>query len=276
MRVRNYSVRVAMAAAVIAPATLPVTAAAQQRQVDTRAFEWSAKLDQGAWVRVANVNGGITVGRANGDRVEVVASKSWRRGDPKDVTVEVKRIGPNGRDVIICALYHENSTCTERGIQSRDNDGWRHRNTDVMVQFTVLLPAGLNVSTGTVNGGIRVDGATAEVKASTVNGGVEAYSSGGPVSATTVNGSIKASMSQLDGDADLRYTTVNGSVVLELPRDANADIEMRTVNGRLRTDFPIQLRGRIDPRHIEAQLGKGGRRIRITTVNGSVELRERP
>lgn len=275
MRVRNYPLLVAIAAAVIVPAAVPVAARAQDRQHDPRAFEWSAKLDQGAWVRVANINGGITVGHANGDRVEVVAAKSWRRGDPKDVTVEVKRIGPNGRDVIICALYNENSTCTERGIQSRDEGGWRNRNNDVMVQFTVLLPSGLNVSTGTVNGAIRVDGATAEVKATTVNGGVEAYSSGGPVSATTVNGSIRASMSKLEGDADLKYTTVNGSVVLELPRDADADIEMRTVNGRLRTDFPIQLRGRIDPRHIEAQLGKGGRLIRITTVNGSVELRER-
>lgn len=272
MRTRTLFNVAALGAALLAPAAV---AGAQGRQTDARAFEWSAKLDEGAWVRVANINGGITVERG-GDRVEVIAAKSWRETDPREVTIEAKRIGPNGRDVIICAIWNENSTCTERGLQSTGDRGSRNRRNDVAVQFTVRIPAGINVSVGTVNGGVRVDGATAEVKASTVNGAVEAYSTGGPVSASTVNGSVRASMSKLEGDTDLRYTTVNGSVVVELPKDANADIELSTVNGRLRTDFPIRLQGRINPRHIEAQLGKGGRLIKVSTVNGSVELRERP
>ena len=273
MRFRTLVIAAATGAAIVPGAD----AGAQGRQVDTKAFEWSAKLDNGAWLKLANINGGITVARGTSDRVEVIAAKSWRDTDPKEVTIEVKRFGPGGRDAIVCALYTESSTCTENGIRSeRDDRIWRNRKNDVMVQFTVLLPAGVNVSAGTVNGGVRIDGATASVKASTVNGAVEAYSSGGPVTATTVNGSVRASMAKLEGDADLRYSTVNGSVVVELPKGVDANIELSTVNGRLRTDFPIQLQGRINPRHIEAVLGKGGRLIKVSTVNGSVELRERP
>jgi hypothetical protein len=49
---------------------------------------------------------------------------------------------------------------------------------------------------------------------------------------------------------------------------------MRTVNGRVSSDFPLTLSGRINPRHIRATVGKGGRRLRFSTVNGSVDLRK--
>jgi hypothetical protein len=35
------------------------------------------------------------------------------------------------------------------------------------------------------------------------------------------------------------------------------------------------VRGRLDPHHLRARLGRGGRRVRLTTVNGNVELRRR-
>jgi DUF4097 and DUF4098 domain-containing protein YvlB len=46
------------------------------------------------------------------------------------------------------------------------------------------------------------------------------------------------------------------------------------VNGSLTSDFPIMVQGRMNPRRIRATIGKGGRRIRLETVNGSVELRK--
>jgi DUF4097 and DUF4098 domain-containing protein YvlB len=126
-----------------------------------------------------------------------------------------------------------------------------------------------------VNGGVSVDGATSEVVAGTVNGSVDAVSAGGPVQASTVNGSVHATMGRFDGDQDLTFSTVNGTVVAEFAGDVDADIDLRTVNGRFQTDWPVTLTGRIDPRHLRATLGKGGRRIRLTTVNGNVELRKR-
>ena len=59
------------------------------------------------------------------------------------------------------------------------------------------------------------------------------------------------------------------------PPKIDADIELSTVNGRFQTDWPVTITGRIDPRHLRATLGKGGRRIRLSTVNGNVELRKR-
>ncbi|HVX41410.1 MAG TPA: DUF4097 family beta strand repeat-containing protein [Gemmatimonadaceae bacterium] len=260
----------ALSLALLTVVSLP--AGAQQRQSgDT--FNWSGKIPSGRWIRVRNLNGRITVGQAPGDQVQVTATKHWRRGDPADVHFQVTKFGPNDESVLICALWFDNSTCDEDGYDA--HGGGRHHNNDVNVEFHVLVPKGVKVGVWTVNGGAFVDGATDEVQAHTVNGDVEANSSGGPVSATTVNGSVRASMGKLD-DKDLEFTTVNGGVTVELPADASADVELSTLNGSLHTDYELTVRGRMEPRHLSAHIGKpGGPRIRLRTVNGSIDLRQR-
>jgi DUF4097 and DUF4098 domain-containing protein YvlB len=104
---------------------------------------------------------------------------------------------------------------------------------------------------------------------------VDAVSTGGPVQASTVNGSVHATMGRFDGNEDLDFRSVNGSVIAEFAGDVDADIDLSTVNGRFQTDWPVTISGRIDPRHLRATLGKGGRTIKLATVNGNVELRKR-
>lgn len=248
-------------------------AGAQQRTGD-RDFSWDGRIPSGKWLYVRNLNGGIRVERATGDRAEVTAVKRWRRGDPEDVRIEMRRIGGDDGDVIICAFWNENASCDEDGYRSRgDNSRGRNRDNDTSVEFTVRLPAGVRLGVSTVNGGVDVSGATSEVSASTVNGRVSAISSGGPVNASTVNGDIDVRMRDL-GTGDLEYSTVNGSIEIEVPANLDADLDMRTVNGSLSSDFPITVQGRMNPRRMRATIGKGGRRLRLETVNGSVELRK--
>ena len=261
-----------LATALMAPATL----AAQDRQNERDAFTLSERVPQGQWVRVRNLNGGMHVRASSGDKVEITATKSWRRGDPKDVKIETKKSADGS--ILVCAIWlNTNTVCTEERYSTHNDDRgdrWNDHN-DVSVDFEVRVPKGVKVGVWSVNGGVSVDGATSEVRASTVNGSVNAGSSGGPVQASTVNGSIHATMGRLDGDQDLDFSTVNGTVVAEFAGDIDANIELSTVNGRFQTDWPVTITGRIDPRHLRATLGKGGRRIRLTTVNGNVELRKR-
>jgi hypothetical protein len=254
--------------------TMAASAAGAQQRESDRDFSWDGRVTSGRWLYVRNLNGSIRVERATGDRAEVTAVKRWRRGNPEDVRIETRRLGGDDGDVIICAFWTENASCDEDGYRSRGNDNWRGRNdNDTSVEFTVRLPAGVRLGVSTVNGGVRVDGATSEVRASTVNGRVSAMSTGGPVNASTVNGDIDVRMREL-GTGDLEYSTVNGSIEIEVPANLDADVDMRTVNGSLSADFPITLQGRVNPRRLRATIGKGGRRIRLETVNGSVELRK--
>jgi DUF4097 and DUF4098 domain-containing protein YvlB len=120
-----------------------------------------------------------------------------------------------------------------------------------------------------------VDGATSEVEVGTVNGSVEATTTGGPINASTVNGSVRARMGRFTSDDDMNFSTVNGSVIAEFIGDMDADVDLSTVNGRFYTDYQVTVSGRLDPRHLRAKLGRGGPRVKLSTVNGNVELRRR-
>jgi hypothetical protein len=245
------------------------TAGAQDRGGDTD-FKWEGRIAPGNWLEVHDINGSIRVEAGTGDRTEVTAVKRWRRGEPEAVRIEVVKFGGDKGHVRICAMWLESARCDEEGYHS----GRGNNRNDTQVDFTIRLARGVKVDLGTVNGSVRVNGATAEVEASTVNGSVDVSTSVGPVNAETVNGNVTARMTSLEGNADLEYATVNGSITLILPAKLDADVDLSTVNGHFETDFPVQAKGRIDRHHLRGSIGAGGRRIRAKTVNGSVELQK--
>lgn len=259
------------AAALAAGFAAPAAARAQESTQNPAHWAW--KVPAGAWVNVRNLNGRIVVRGGSGDSVTVTATKRVRHGDASYVHYDVQRYGDDNQSVLVCALWGENASCSPDRYDSRGEDMGRSRN-DVRVDFDVTVPPGVRVSAHTVNAEVSVTGVTSEVRAGTVNGGVEVETDGGPVSASSVNGSVHASLLHYQPTADMRFSSVNGSVIVELGNDVNADVELSTLNGRFTTDFPVTLNGRIDPRHLRATLGKGGPRIVMHTVNGNVELRK--
>ncbi|MGH7664193.1 MAG: DUF4097 family beta strand repeat-containing protein [Gemmatimonadaceae bacterium] len=236
-------------------------------------FEWTGSIPDGSWLRIRNMNGDIRVLPATGDVAAVTAVKRTRRGDEDDDGPEVRfEVLRDGSSVTICALWGERSSCDAGGYDHK-RSGRRGNNGNTSVEFTVRLPAGVRVLASTVNGDLDVSGATAEVVVKTVNGEVEAATSGGPVDASTVNGSIDVTMGAMPGTEDLEFSTVNGSITVTAPATLDAVVEMSTVNGRLQTDFPMTISGRISRRELTATIGNGGRRIKLETVNGGIELR---
>ncbi|HJU90479.1 MAG TPA: DUF4097 family beta strand repeat-containing protein [Gemmatimonadaceae bacterium] len=256
----------ALAGALAAVLLVPGAVRGQEQEFSGDTLQWRQAMQAGSWLRVRNMNGEVSVEGTTGNTAEVVGIKRYRRADPEDVRFVVIK---EGNDVTICALWGDRSTCTIDDYRAN----WRGEGRDdISVDFTVKLPRGVKVLASSVNGAVDVMGATAEVEAATVNGRVEVSTSTGPVSATTVNGGVLARMATLPSAADMHFTTVNGSVRVVVPAEFDADIEMSTVNGRLRTDFPITVSGRIDPKRLSAKIGKGGRRVTMKTVNGSIDL----
>jgi hypothetical protein len=250
----------------------PRPAAAQER-TERDAFTWSGKIPEGRWINVRNMNGTVYVERGTSDKVEVTATKHVRRGDPDYVHFDVRKYGRNDQDVLICALWGENMDCDEDGTRHRgDREGRRN---ETFVEFRVKVPRGVKVGAHSVNGEVRVQDVAAEVDAESVNGSVSVSTVAGPVNARTVNGSVRATMGKFDLNSDLEFSSVNGTVIAEFANDIDAQVDLSTVNGRFLTDFPVTISGRIDPRRLRATLGKGGPRIKLSTVNGNVELRKR-
>jgi DUF4097 and DUF4098 domain-containing protein YvlB len=275
---------------IAAVAVTPSVSRAQQGLGrDVTVWTWDGRVDAGHWFNLSNINGSVTIDPSSDNSVHVRAEKlPHRDGDIRDVSFVVIQ---NGGDLRICALTYDDDRCDEDGLHS-SGDHSRRRERNVEVKFTVRVPRGVRVAAGTVNGSMTVRGVGAEVRANTVNGGldvrdasgqvtahtvngnVNVTTNAGPVNASTVNGSITARMGALARDGDMKFSTVNGGITVETPSSLDADVSLNTMFGGISSDFPVQLSGKFGPRHAEGTIGRGGRRISMNTVNGSLELRK--
>jgi len=204
--------------------------------------------------------------------------KTYGRSDP--ATVHFVTVPYDG-GIAICAVWEPAGGGSGGGGRCGPGGGFgaafRHgsaRGNDVEVDFTVRLPRGVRLGATTVNGGVRVEGASAPVVASSVNGQVDAVTSGGPVSAVSVNGNVRARMRAFDDTGEVSLVTVNGTATAELPPALDGDVEASTVNGSINTDYPLTITGKFTTKHAKGTIGSGGRRIHVMTVNGSINLRK--
>ncbi len=248
----------------LALGTLP--AAAQ-----TPDFRWHGRLAPGKRVEVKGVNGDVHAVATTGAEVVVTAAKHARRSDPDDVKIEV--IEHDG-GVTICAVYPTPRRARrENSCEVGDHWSSNTEDNDVVVDFDVQVPAGVEFGGQTVNGEMSAEGMKADVSARTVNGSVRVTTTG-LAEAGTVNGSVYVEMGRADWDHDLDFSTVNGGITLVLPSVLNTEIRASTVNGDMTTDYPLTITGRFGPRRMHGTIGTGGRSLSLSTVNGEIRLRK--
>jgi hypothetical protein len=230
-------------------------------------FSWSGSLASGKTIEIKGINGNVTAQQASGGEVRVTAEKDGR--DQDELRFEVVE---HSGGVTICAMYPGKdgrpNECAP-GNEGRMNT----EDTRAEADFEVYVPAGVRFVGRTVNGNVRAEGLTADAKAWTVNGDV-GVSTEGWAEAGTVNGSVRVTVGRADWQGGAEFSTVNGSIDLTLPSAFDAEIEASTVNGDFESDFPLTVKGKFGPRKITGTIGDGGRRLELSTVNGSIRLRK--
>lgn len=243
--------------------------AAAGRDSEGNEFRWRKQLAAGRVIEVKGVNGNVRAEAAPGGEAEIVATKQGRKSDPAEV--EIKLIEHAG-GVTICAVYPSGDAARPNGCEP--GDSWRShtRNNDVEVDFVVRVPAGVRFDGRTVNGEVEARALGADVRAHTVNGRIE-VSTSGIVEAKTVNGSIDARFGSANWTDKLEFSTVNGSINLELPTDTSTDFRAETLNGDVSTDFPLASQNRAGRHKMSGTIGAGGRELTLKTVNGAIRLR---
>ena len=290
---------------------LPTTLLGAQELVgrNDKIFTLTEAIAEGGTLRVFTPNGKLTVLPGSGNRVEFRGEKDVRNADIEDIGFQVIR---SNSGLTICALFTEDDECTERGVRSDNNRSGRWwRNRRMSVDVTVHVPRGVRLHAGTGNGEVNVDGVGAEatistgngrmritnvsgeleassgngaitidrttgpVHVSSGNGDIDVRATRGPVTATSGNGDIDVQMDELKNDGDMEFTTGNGSVRITVPSGFSGDLSADTGNGHFITDFPMTLEGRFREGHVRGTIGGGGRRIRLSSGNGRIELRKR-
>ncbi len=279
--------RTTIFAGIVFAVAAPLLGAQQQFGRDSDVWRWDGRVDGGRWMSVFNINGSVDFAPSADNMVHLVAEKRSNGRELDNIHYEVVQAGGN---VTICAIWNDNSRCEDGGMeQLRRND---HNENHSSVRITVQVPrsvrvgahsvnggvsvrdVGAEVKANTVNGGVTVRNALGPVRAETVNGGVDVNTSAGPVTAETVNGNVDARMASLSGNDDMTFKTVNGSVAIYVPARFDATFRFDTVHGGIDSDFPMTLSGKWGPRHAAGTIGAGGRDLRASSVNGSIQLRK--
>ena len=233
--------------------------AADHRGAFTEEFHQSYALSPDGRVELENINGAVHISTWDQNEVKVDAVKY---SDSKEKLEEAQIDIDSGKDHLsIRTKYPE-------------HDHWGLNNNPASVEYTLTVPRAARLDEiKLVNGALDVTGAAGEVHASCVNGQLEAHNLSGREELSTVNGKLDATFNQLP-NSSIQLSTVNGSMEVTIPSDSRAEIEASTVSGRIENDFGLHVnRHQIVGNGLRGELGSGGPRIKLSSVNGRIEIR---
>jgi len=223
-------------------------------------FHQTYPLTANGRIELENINGAVHISVWDQNQVKVDAVKRAR--DEQRLKEEEIRVKSRPDSISIETHYRDH-----------DDDGeYRHVNPG-SVEYTLTVPRTARLDEiKLINGSLEVTGVTGEVRASCINGRLVARELGGRAKLATINGTLNAEFQHLTNPLEL--SSVNGSVRLTLPSDAKARIEASTVHGGIDNDFGLHTNDHHFVGHdLRGELGGGGVEIRLSNVNGSIDVR---
>ena len=230
-------------------------------------FHWRGSVAQGRAIEVRSINGDVFAEGYDGPEVEVVANIAAESGLTTPVRVQAIE---SERGVTVCAVYEtrdgEARECLGGDTEQKKANGPR-------VNFTVRVPHGVSVIGRTVNGTVEAQRLDSDVEAYTVNGKIY-ISTHGSAQARTINGSIFASLGNPFWRKRGDFSTVNGSITLNLPACASTLVHAETINGRVSTAFRLHNSGNMTEKSLRGSIGTGVSTLKLKTVNGSIQLKK--
>lgn len=212
-------------------------------------------------IDLENINGPVHISSWDRNEVKVDAVKrAWSKDRLNDAKIEISS--------------RPDSLSIRTEYPSRDNTFWNDRHDNpASVEYTLVVPRRARLDEiKLVNGSLDIQDVAGEVHASCVNGRLQARNLEGRTDLDTVNGELDASVSRLPS-SPLELSAVNGTLRLTLPSDANAELEASTVSGGISNDFGLRVSHHQYVGHsLRGELGGGGTRVKLSNVNGRIEI----
>jgi hypothetical protein len=111
---------------------------------------------------------------------------------------------------------------------------------------------------------------------SSVRGEVRLRPFGGRIRASSVHGDVRLDCTDLPRDADLSLASTNGDVVVTVAAGARTSLTAASVHGAVSVEGEGGALRRGRGTRLSEELGGGGGRLRLASVNGSVRVVRRP
>ena len=227
----------------------------------TEEFHQTYALNAGGRVELDNINGAVHISVWDRNEVKVDAVKyagTKERLDEARIEVE-----SHADEISIRTKYPDHD----------HTFNWGSRNNPAGVEYTLTVPRGARLDEiKLINGSLDITGTKGEVHASCINGKLEAHNLSGRADLSTINGHLDATFDDLSGSS-IKLSSVNGSMEMTIPSDSKAEIEASTVSGGIENDFGLHVNRHMVGHDLRGELGSGGPRLRLSNVNGRIEIR---
>jgi DUF4097 and DUF4098 domain-containing protein YvlB len=210
-----------------------------------------------ARVKVSLVNGGITVKAHEGKEVVVEArvrnrENSRNEGGPKRLAISTTGL----------SVEEENN---EVNINT---ESYMHA-----IDVTVTVPVHTSLKLRAVNDGdIVVTGVDGELDVDDINGAVTLNNVSGSAVAHALNGHVYATLTRVDPQKAMAFSSLNGDIDVTFPTDLKANVSIRSDQGDVFSDFDVQLQTTAAQPVVEDSRRHGGKyRVKIDkTVRGTI------
>jgi hypothetical protein len=213
-------------------------------------------------IRVAEVDGSIDVEAGNTTEITLLAVAEGK--------LELK---PDKENQGLFETAVDGGTLSIGRRERKNNRRFRFLwdRDDLRIRYTLKVPATVSLDMNTVNGRIATRGIEGATEATSVNGTIDVQVAGiNELEATTVNGRVKATFTKSFQGA--KFRTVNGGVEAVLPQQASFTVDLAQVNGDFEASFPLSIHSHPGRRRVSGEVNGGQHELKITTVNGDVEL----
>lgn len=217
-------------------------------------FHKSYPVSAGGQIIIGNARGNIKVTGYKGDSIEVLGFKKG----PEHDAIE---IGDNssGDKIELFPKYPE------------------HQPGGATVDFEIRVPLEKPFNFTRLfsyAGNIEVSNVSGRIWVRSIRGKVAIKDVSGMVFASSVSGDVSAEIDQVQGQNNMRISSISGNIKVVVPQHLDALIDMQSSTGMLHSDLPIEIQeGRYGPgRTARGRLGSGTQILRVTSVSGNVNL----
>src|SRR5262249_601512 len=272
----RFALPVLVAAVLAGPACIDIVGADLGRYVDRDEKHFSVSGTPN--VSLKTFDGSIEIRSWDKPEVQVTIEKRGKSKAWTD-TIEVHAEQPGNQ------ITDEERIPISHGL---------HFNESRSAKLIVSMPAKADVSAGSGDGSIDLDGVSGRIQLRSGDGSIRARSTGGDVDVHTGDGSVTlsgalASLRAHSGDGsitihadagstasgDWEISTGDGSGTLAIPDSFGAELDAHTGDGGIRTDDVTvsNVTGRISRNSLRGRLGQGGRSVRVRTGDGSITIK---